>query len=272
MCVRLNERMFFCVSVCLHVCMCVCRQLCVRTCVHVCACVCPGVSFLWYPVSVCDAVCLAVCMCMCACRPRACERGAVCVCDVADVDISKRSHACAPLHVRVCAVVCAIACPGDEGADERESRRGCGTLISRLAAHPLPWLAPWSGLQLLVRIARRRRRLACVCGRSLVRVGLKTVRLPLHAHRPAGTTACAYPRRRWPGQTLARRSVRVCGVGFCPSRAQRLQLSFSSSSSSVLALLAPCVHRQRPSNCESTCACVPLSECRRLREQHKGRR
>ena len=84
--------MFLCVSVCVHVCMCLCSQLCVRTCVHVCACVCLGVSFLWYPVCVCDAVCLAVCMCMCACahnsvRPRAYERGAVCVCDVADLDL-----------------------------------------------------------------------------------------------------------------------------------------------------------------------------------------
>ncbi len=72
--------------------------------------------YLWYPVSVCDAVCLAVCMCMCACehkcvRPRACERGAVCVCDVAGVDIGKRAHLCAPLHVPVCAVVCAMVCP-----------------------------------------------------------------------------------------------------------------------------------------------------------------
>jgi len=68
-------------------------------CVHVC--VFSRVSFLWYPVSVCDAVCLAVCMCMCACahncaRARACVRGAVClcVCDVADVDIGKRPHVC----------------------------------------------------------------------------------------------------------------------------------------------------------------------------------
>jgi hypothetical protein len=49
-------------------------------------------------------------MCMCACahkcvRPRACERGAVCVCDVAHVDMGKRAHVCAPLHVPVCAVV-----------------------------------------------------------------------------------------------------------------------------------------------------------------------
>jgi hypothetical protein len=67
-------------------------------------CVCLCVSFMWYPVRVCDAVCLAVCMCMCACalkcvRPRACERGAVCVCDVAHVDMGKRAHVCAPLHV-----------------------------------------------------------------------------------------------------------------------------------------------------------------------------
>ena len=32
------------------------------------ACVCVCVSFLRYPVSVCDAVCLAVCMRMCACE------------------------------------------------------------------------------------------------------------------------------------------------------------------------------------------------------------
>ena len=43
-------------------------------------------------------------------RPRACERGAACVCDVAHVDIGKCAHVCAPLHVRVCAVVCAIVC------------------------------------------------------------------------------------------------------------------------------------------------------------------
>ena len=55
-----------CSFVCLCVFMCVCRQLCVRTCEYVCACVCLGVSFLWYPVCVCDAVCLAVCMCACA--------------------------------------------------------------------------------------------------------------------------------------------------------------------------------------------------------------
>ena len=63
---------------------------------HVCACVCLGVFFLCYPVCVCEAVCLAVCMCMCACvhkcvRLRACERGAVCVCDVAHVDMGKRA-------------------------------------------------------------------------------------------------------------------------------------------------------------------------------------
>ena len=51
-------------------------------CCHVCVLSC--VPFLWYPMSVCGAICLAVCICMCACahkcaRPRACERGAVCV-------------------------------------------------------------------------------------------------------------------------------------------------------------------------------------------------
>jgi hypothetical protein len=51
-----------------------------------------------------------VCACAHKCvRPRACARGAVCVCDVAHVDIGKRAHACAPLHVRVCSVVCASA-------------------------------------------------------------------------------------------------------------------------------------------------------------------
>ena len=96
-------------------CVCSCMYVCMEAtvCVHVC--VFSRVSFLWYPVSVCDAVCLAVCMCMCACahkcaRPRACERGAVCVCDVADVDITKGAHVCVPLHVPVCAVVCAIVC------------------------------------------------------------------------------------------------------------------------------------------------------------------
>ena len=54
-------------------------------------------------------------MCMCACahkcvRPRACERGIVCVCDVAHVDMGKRAHVCAPLHVPVCAVVCGMVC------------------------------------------------------------------------------------------------------------------------------------------------------------------
>ena len=117
--VCLCAHVLLCVCVCSCVCMCVCRQLCVRTCVrtcvHVCACVCLGVSFLWYPVCLCDAVCLAVCMCMCACahkcvRPRACARGAVCVCDVAHVDIGKRAHVCAPLHVPVCAVECGMVC------------------------------------------------------------------------------------------------------------------------------------------------------------------
>ena len=111
--VRLNERMFFCVPVCFHVCMCACRQLCERTCVHVCACVCLGVSFLWYPVCVSEAVCLAACMSACAhkcVRPRACERGAVCVCDVARADMGKRAHVCAPLHVPVSAVVCGMVC------------------------------------------------------------------------------------------------------------------------------------------------------------------
>jgi hypothetical protein len=32
-------------------------------------------------------------------------RGAVCVCDVADVDVGKREHVCAPLHVPVCAAM-----------------------------------------------------------------------------------------------------------------------------------------------------------------------
>ncbi len=61
----------------------------------------------------CDAFCVTVCMCMCAAacahkcvRPRACEKGAVCVCDVAHVDIAQRTHVCTPLHVPVCAVVC----------------------------------------------------------------------------------------------------------------------------------------------------------------------
>ena len=89
--------------------------MCAYVCAYVCACVCLGVSFLWYSVCVCEAVCLAVCMCMCACahkcaRPRACERGAVCVCDVAHVDIGKRAHVCAPLHVPVCAVECGMVC------------------------------------------------------------------------------------------------------------------------------------------------------------------
>ena len=63
-------------------------------CCHVCVLSC--VPFLWYPMSVCGAICLAVCICMCACahkcaRPRACERGAVCV--------RPRSHADAPHSV-----------------------------------------------------------------------------------------------------------------------------------------------------------------------------
>ena len=90
-------------------------------CVHVCAFSC--VSFLWYHVSVCDAVCLAVCMCMCACahkcaRPRACERGAVCVCDVADVDISKRAHVCARAVRRQSHLTASAVYESSEGEEE----------------------------------------------------------------------------------------------------------------------------------------------------------
>ena len=110
-------------SACSFVCLCV--LMCVRVhvgnclCAYVCACLCMCVSGCVFPVvsrlCVCDAVCLAVCMCMCACahkcaRPRVCERGAVCVCDVAHVDMGKRVHVCAPLHVPVCAVVCGMVC------------------------------------------------------------------------------------------------------------------------------------------------------------------
>ena len=42
MCVRLNERMFFCVSVCFHVCTCECRQLCVCSCGIPSVCVMPS--------------------------------------------------------------------------------------------------------------------------------------------------------------------------------------------------------------------------------------
>jgi hypothetical protein len=106
---------------------------------HVCACV-SCVSFLWYPVSVCDVVCLAVCMCMCVCahkcvRPRACERGAVCVCDVVDVDIGKRAHLCAPLHVPMCAVVCAVR----DGVRARRHTTDAGKASdqSRMTAWPV---------------------------------------------------------------------------------------------------------------------------------------
>ena len=34
----------------------------------------------------------------------------MCVCDVAHVDIGKRAHVCAPLHVPVCDVVCGMLC------------------------------------------------------------------------------------------------------------------------------------------------------------------
>jgi hypothetical protein len=71
---------------------------------------------------------------MCACalkcvRLRACERGAVCVCDVADVNIGKRAHVCAPLHVPVCAVVCGMVCARRHTADASK-----GSLQSHLTA------------------------------------------------------------------------------------------------------------------------------------------
>jgi len=58
-------------------------------------------------------------MCVCACahncvRPRACERDAVRVCDITDVDIGKRANICAPLHVPMCAGVCAMVCTRGE--------------------------------------------------------------------------------------------------------------------------------------------------------------
>ena len=34
----------------------------------------------------------------------------MCVCHVAHVDIGKRAHVCAPLHVPVCTVVCGVVC------------------------------------------------------------------------------------------------------------------------------------------------------------------
>ena len=34
----------------------------------------------------------------------------MCVCHVAYVDIGKRAHVCAPLHVPVCTVVCGVVC------------------------------------------------------------------------------------------------------------------------------------------------------------------
>ena len=56
--------------------------------------------FLCFVVSVCVHVRTSV----------SCERDAVCVCDVAHVDMGKRAHVCAPLHVPVCAVVCGMVC------------------------------------------------------------------------------------------------------------------------------------------------------------------
>ena len=39
----------------------------------------------------------------------------MCVCDIAHVDIGKRAHVCAPLHVPVCAVVCGmVLCAREE--------------------------------------------------------------------------------------------------------------------------------------------------------------
>jgi hypothetical protein len=60
----------------------------------------------------------SVWLCACACahgRTSVSDRERVrevrvCVCDVAHVDIGKRVHVCAPLHVPVCAVVCKMVC------------------------------------------------------------------------------------------------------------------------------------------------------------------
>ena len=105
-------------------------------CAYVCACVClscdiPSVC-VKRSVWLCACACAHVCVHKCV-RPRACERGAVCVCDVAHVDIGKRAHVCAPLHVPVCAVVCGMVCVrGDTRRDaSRASRR------SHLTASPV---------------------------------------------------------------------------------------------------------------------------------------
>ena len=75
--------------------------MCVNVCVFSC------VSFLWYLVCVLPSVWLCACA-YARVRPRACERGAVCVCDVAHVDIGKRANAC--WFVCVCVCVCVYVC------------------------------------------------------------------------------------------------------------------------------------------------------------------
>jgi hypothetical protein len=117
MCVRLNERMFFCVSLCVFMCVCVhvANCVCVRVCmfVHVCVWVCLSCGIPSVCVKSGLSGCVHVRMCACAhkcARPRECEGGAVCVCDVAHVDMGKRAHVCAPLHVPVCAVECGMVC------------------------------------------------------------------------------------------------------------------------------------------------------------------
>ena len=72
----------------------------------VCVCVCLSLDIPY--------VCVmpSVWQCACACarvrtkcvRPRACVRGAMCVCDVAHVDIGKRAHVCAYGPAAVAAV------------------------------------------------------------------------------------------------------------------------------------------------------------------------
>ena len=103
-----------CSFVCLRVYMCVCVNVGSCVCVRVCMCV---HVCVWVCLS-CDipSVCVkrSVWLCACACAhvrtSVSCERGAVCVCDVAHVDMGKRAHVCVQLHAPVYAAVCGMVC------------------------------------------------------------------------------------------------------------------------------------------------------------------
>jgi hypothetical protein len=148
--------LFMCVwSMCVRVRLCVC--LCV--CMCYCKCVCARMLF-------CVSVCVYV-------RPTAWERGAVCVCDVADVDIGKRANVCEPLHVPVYAVVCTMVCAL---ADTHRSKQGQPPAAS-------------DGIT-CVYVERGQRRSAYDYPMNLEHLGAKCCAARVHARRGSSDHSC----------------------------------------------------------------------------------